>query len=707
MPLDATFPLLIEAGSTKAYTDTQGRTWRADDGFIGGSVADRGAIEIDGTADDRIYQTERWGLSGYAAKVPNGKYIVRLHFAETYQDAAAKRVFSVKVEDRTIANLDVFAEAGGKNKALVKTLDDVTVADGELNIDFTGAGAMVNGIEVVLPWTPPTITMSGGSIQENSAAGAAVATVSAKGAATDVFSYALTNNAGGRFVIGAQTGAITVAPGATIDFETATSHGLEVSVTDAKGNVTKQSFTIQVVDVYEAPAITMSGGSIRENSAAGAAVATVSAKGAATDVFSYALTNNAGGRFVIDAQTGVISVAAGAVLDFEAAPSHGVEVAATDAKGVTTKQQFTIALLDVDESTPTPQALKLTHLLAENAPAGTFVGKLALADQGVAKPVFSLKDNDGGRFVIDANTGVISVSENADLCAETKPSHSLTALADVGSGRVVEQSFEVALADVNEPPTAIFMSAQSVQDAAAAGTLVGTASALDPDAGETFTYALVDDAQGRFTIDARSGAVSVAPGAKLDHKTAPAHRIIVKATDSAGHALTNGFTLNVRPVTTTSAQPILIEAGGTADVIDSKGRKWTADTGFIGGGVADRGAIEIAGTTDDRLYQTERWGMTGYSLPVAPGLYTVKLHFAETFATAAGARVFSVDVEGQKLTDLDIFAAVGAKTALVKTLSNVVVTDGKLDIGFTQKVGGAMVNAIEIEPLTNCPATAQ
>lgn len=609
MPLDATFPLLIEAGSTKAYTDTQGRTWRADDGFIGGSVADRGAIEIDGTADDRIYQTERWGLSGYAAKVPNGKYIVRLHFAETYQDAAAKRVFSVKVEDRTIANLDVFAEAGGKNKALVKTLDDVTVADGELNIDFTGAGAMVNGIEVVLPWTPPTITMSGGSIQENSAAGAAVATVSAKGAATDVF--------------------------------------------------------------------------------------------------SYALTNNAGGRFVIDAQTGVISVAAGAVLDFEAAPSHGVEVAATDAKGVTTKQQFTIALLDVDESTPTPQALKLTHLLAENAPAGTFVGKLALADQGVAKPVFSLKDNDGGRFVIDANTGVISVSENADLCAETKPSHSLTALADVGSGRVVEQSFEVALADVNEPPTAIFMSAQSVQDAAAAGTLVGTASALDPDAGETFTYALVDDAQGRFTIDARSGAVSVAPGAKLDHKTAPAHRIIVKATDSAGHALTNGFTLNVRPVTTTSAQPILIEAGGTADVIDSKGRKWTADTGFIGGGVADRGAIEIAGTTDDRLYQTERWGMTGYSLPVAPGLYTVKLHFAETFATAAGARVFSVDVEGQKLTDLDIFAAVGAKTALVKTLSNVVVTDGKLDIGFTQKVGGAMVNAIEIEPLTNCPATAQ
>ncbi len=230
------------------------------------------------------------------------------------------------------------------------------------------------------------------------------------------------------------------------------------------------------------------------------------AKGAAGDVFRYALTDDASGRFTINAESGAIAVAAGAVLDFEAAPSHDVEVAATDAKGMTTKQRFTIALLDVDEIIETPQGLKLTHLLAENAPAGTHVGVVAPVDPGVTKPVFSLKDDAGGRFVIDASTGTIRVADGADLDAETAPSHSLTALADAGSGRVVEQSFEVSLADVNEPPTAIFMNAQSVQDAAAAGTLVGTASAVDPDAGETFSYALVDDAQGRFVIDARTGA---------------------------------------------------------------------------------------------------------------------------------------------------------------------------------------------------------
>jgi hypothetical protein len=698
-PLEATFPLLIESGSTKPYTDSQGRVWRADEAFIGGSVADRGAIAIDATTEDRLYQTERWGLSGYTAKVPNGKYTVRLHFAETYQNAAGTRIFTVKVEDRTIANLDVFAEAGGKNKALVKTLNDVVVADGEMNIDFTGSGALVNAVEIAtaLPPAAPVVTLSGGSIRENAAAGEQVATAAAKGAAGDVFRYSLSNNAGGRFAIDAQTGVITVAAGAVLDYEAATSHAIEVAVTDAKGITTKQGFTITVLDVNETiPAVvSLSGGSIRENAAAGEQVATAAAKGAAGDVFRYSLSNNAGGRFAIDAQTGVITVAAGAVLDYEAATSHPIEVAVTDAKGITTKQGFTITVLDVNETTG---GLKLTHLIPENAPAGTEVGVVTPLDQVVTKPFFSLKDDAGGRFVIDADTGTIRVCEGAVLDAEASRNHSFTAVADAGSGRVVEQSFRVSLADVNEPPIALFMSAQAVDKGAAAGTLVGVASTLDQDANDTFTYALVDDAQGRFAIDAATGAISVGPNANLDPASAQSHRIIVKATDSAGHSLTNGFTLTVRTPVGTSVQPMLIDAGSTADLLDAQGRKWTADTGFAGGGIVDRGAIEIAGTTNDRLYQTERWGMTGYSLPVAPGLYTVKLHFAETYATAPGARIFSVDVEGQKLTDIDLVAAAGARTAMVKSVPNVAVSDGKLDIGFTAKAGAAVINAIEVEP---------
>lgn len=77
---------------------------------------------------------------------------MRLHFAETSPDvtASAKRVFSVSVEDRILADLDVFDEAGGARKALVKTFNDVIVRDGHIDIGFTGkyGAPMINAIEI-------------------------------------------------------------------------------------------------------------------------------------------------------------------------------------------------------------------------------------------------------------------------------------------------------------------------------------------------------------------------------------------------------------------------------------------------------------------------------------------------------------------------------------------------------------------------------
>ncbi|WP_165699280.1 malectin domain-containing carbohydrate-binding protein [Hymenobacter jejuensis] len=111
----------------------------------------------------------------------------------------------------------------------------------------------------------------------------------------------------------------------------------------------------------------------------------------------------------------------------------------------------------------------------------------------------------------------------------------------------------------------------------------------------------------------------------------------------------------------------------------------------------------IAGTTDDALYQTERFGTNGtfaYALPVANGTYTVKLHFAELYWNAAGQRVFDVSLEGNKvLTAYDIFQKVGANTAAVETFSTSV-TDGVLNLDFTSLNAGGRDNpkvaAIEI-----------
>src|SRR5262249_815056 len=72
---------------------------------------------------------------------------------------------------------------------------------------------------------------------------------------------------------------------------------------------------------------------------------------ATTNTVSYALTNNAGGRFAINASTGVVTVA-GAIDREVDGPSLSITVRATSADGSTADQSFTIAVNDVDE-TPT------------------------------------------------------------------------------------------------------------------------------------------------------------------------------------------------------------------------------------------------------------------------------------------------------------------------------------------------------------------
>jgi hypothetical protein len=110
----------------------------------------------------------------------------------------------------------------------------------------------------------------------------------------------------------------------------------------------------------------------------------------------------------------------------------------------------------------------------------------------------------------------------------------------------------------------------------------------------------------------------------------------------------------------------------------------------------------ISNTTDDAIYQSERWGNTfGYAFPVSNGQYKVVLHFAEIYWTVSGGRVFDVSIEGAKVLDnYDIFAKVGAFAATTETFT-VNVTDGTLNINFSALAadGGkdnAKVSAIEI-----------
>ncbi len=175
----------------------------------------------------------------------------------------------------------------------------------------------------------------------------------------------------------------------------------------------------------------------------------------------------------------------------------------------------------------------------------------------------------------------------------------------------------------------------------------------------------------------------------------------------------NDGILNSNPdsVTITATQwpylPVRVNSAG-ADYTDGSANTWTADQSYVSGlwgfygddNTVDRGAGHaISGTGDDRIYQTERYGLSGYRFDLGNGTYDVNLHFAETYSgiTGSGQRVFDVIIEGQLVLDnLDMFSEIGHSTALIKTINNITVTDGQLTIEFTPGVEVPLINGIEI-----------
>ena len=154
--------LRINCGAAEPYTDKAGNTWLADQGTepggkwgaVDGLTVNRGDLGIAGTDVPKIYETERYSMEGYKFTVPNGKYTVRLHFAETYDGITAEgeRVFSMTINGQTVLkDFDPFKEAGGYQKPVVKTIEDVTVTNGELAIGFTLSiqNPEINGIEIL------------------------------------------------------------------------------------------------------------------------------------------------------------------------------------------------------------------------------------------------------------------------------------------------------------------------------------------------------------------------------------------------------------------------------------------------------------------------------------------------------------------------------------------------------------------------------
>ena len=309
--------------------------------------------------------------------------------------------------------------------------------------------------------------------------------------------------------------------------------------------------------------LSMTGSSVDENAANGTTVGSIGPSLPAGSVsYSYSLVDDAGGRFAIDPTTGVVTVADGSLLDYEAAGSHSISVHAVGSDSTTTIESFTISLNNLNEA---PEDLTLSgSSVAENAANGTAVGTVAASDPDAGESfIYTLTDDAGGRFAVDPATGEITVADGSLLDFESDASHSITVQVADSSGLTYAETFTITVTDQpDNPPSDLTLSGTSVAENATNGTAVGTASAIDADAGETFAYALTDDAGGRFAINSSTGEITVADGSLLDHEAAGSHDVTVQVTDGAGNTYAETFTITVDDV---NEAPTLATADVTGD----------------------------------------------------------------------------------------------------------------------------------------------
>lgn len=178
----------------------------------------------------------------------------------------------------------------------------------------------------------------------------------------------------------------------------------------------------------------------------------------------------------------------------------------------------------------------------ENIAANTALTTLTVTDADASDTAtFSLVDNAGGRFTIDAN-GTLRAGATA-LNYETAQSHSITVRVTDSGGLTYDKPLTVNVVNVNEAPTGITLtlSPTPLYENDPVGTNVGTLTTSDVDAGDSATYTLVSNPGNLF----RMSGNTLQTNAALNFESASSYPITVRVTDAGGLSFDRSFNISL------------------------------------------------------------------------------------------------------------------------------------------------------------------
>ncbi len=337
--------------------------------------------------------------------------------------------------------------------------------------------------------TPEAISLSSNNVQEN-AAGSVIGTIATDDAdQNDQHTYTVSDS---RFEIVADGNGnqqLKLRDGVSLDNEAENGAvSLTVTTTDSSGASYSEGFTINIGDVNENPTgINLSANSVDENAEGALAGTVTTTDDDAREAHSYSVSDD---RFeIVDDGNGnqQLKLKDGVALDNEAeGGSITVTVTTTDGSGASYSEDFTINVGDVNEG---PTDIDLSANSVEENASGAAVGAVTTADEDnpevhtytVSDSRFEVVDDGNGNQQLKLKDGIALDSEAENGAV------SVTVTTTDGSGASYSEAFSISVADVNEGPTDIDLSASRV-DENAAGATIGNLTTADEDSPETHSY---------------------------------------------------------------------------------------------------------------------------------------------------------------------------------------------------------------------------
>jgi hypothetical protein len=648
----------------------------ADQYFSGGtSYSVTSAITTTGVtnpAPQAVYQTERYGAMAYT--LPNltaaAQYIVRLHFAELYQTAAGKRKFNVAINGATVlSNFDIYAITGARYKAVVREFPATANASGQIIISFSTIvdNAKIDGIEIIkaIANSAPTIaTAASATPNPILATNTSLSALGADDNGESNLTYTWSTTGTTPSAVTFSANGTNAAKATTATFSNAGSYAFQVTVTDAGGLTATSSVNVAVNQTFTSVSLSPSSATVN-TAATQQFIATARDQFAASLAVQPSFTWSASGGGTIDGNglfTAVIDVGGPYTIT---ATSGGISTTASVAVTAINLAP-TIAIAPAASPSPVTGTIAALSVLGDD-------------DNGESNLTYTWAATGTPPAAVTFSANVTNAAKNTTVTFTKAGSYTLqVTIKDAGNLTITSP---VAIT-VNQTLTSIILSPASSSIATSA-TQQFTATARDQ-----FAMSLTTQPTFMWSV---SGVGTLSSSGLFSAGTVAGSAMVTAQSGSVSG--TAGITVTAVPTTVYQ-----INCGGSAS------SPYTADQYFSGGTARTvTSAITMTGVSSpapQAVYQAERYGTITYTLPnlTANASYTVRLHFAETYWTATGKRIFNVVINGTTvLSNYDIYAATGARyKAVVKEYTAIANSSGQIVIKFNTVVDNATIEGIQI-----------